>query len=145
MPGGTRRDKLGPMGVPIPPSVRQLFEGKNYAHVATLMKDGSPQVTPVWIDIEGDRIVVNTAEHRTKPRNVRRDPRVAISIVDQQNPYHGAFIRGRVVEITQDGAEEHIDRLARKYTGAQRYADHSPDRPRVLFYIEAEHIREMGA
>ena len=132
------------MGIPISPAVRQLFEGQNFAHVATLMKDGSPQVSLVWIDIEGDRIIVNTAEHRAKPRNVRRDPRVAISIADQQNPYHAAFIRGRVVEITHEGAEDHIDKLAKKYMGVDRYMDHSPDRPRVLFYIEADHIREMG-
>lgn len=132
------------MGIPVPPSVRQLLEGKNLAHVATVMKDGSPQVTAVWIDIQGDRIVVNTAEGRTKPRNVRRDPRVAISIVDQQNPYRAAFIRGRVVEITPEGAEDHIDRMAQKYTGAERYPDRRPDRPRLLLYIEAEHIREMG-
>lgn len=132
------------MGIPIPPAVRQLFEGKNFAHVATLMKDGSPQVSLVWIDIEGDRIIVNTAEHRAKPRNVRRDPRVAISIADQQNPYRAAFIRGRVVEITHEGAEDHIDKMSKKYMGVDRYMDHSPDRPRVLLYIEADHIREMG-
>lgn len=132
------------MGIPIPPAVRQLFEGKNFAHVATLMKDGSPQVTLVWSDIDGDRIIVNTAEHRAKPRNVRRDPRVAISIADQQRPERAAFIRGRVVEITREGAEDHIDKMARKYRGDERYMDHSPDRPRVLLYIEADHIREMG-
>jgi PPOX class probable F420-dependent enzyme len=132
------------MGIPIPPAVRELFEGKNFAHVATLMKDGSPQVSLVWIDIEGDRIVVNTAEHRAKPRNVRRDPRVAISIADQQNPYRAAFIRGCVVEITHEGAENHIDKMSKKYTGVDLYPDHSPDRPRVLLYIEADHIHEMG-
>jgi len=130
------------MGLPIPASVRALFEGKNFAHVATLMKDGSPQVSVVWCDIEGDRIIVNTAEGRAKPRNVRRDPRVAVSIADQKNPERAAFIRGRVVEITREGAEDHIDKLARKYRGAD-YTDHSPDRPRVLLYIEADHIREM--
>jgi PPOX class probable F420-dependent enzyme len=132
------------MGVPIPASVRELFEGKNFAHVATVMKDGSPQVTVVWVDIEGDRIVVNTAEGRAKPRNVRRDPRVAISIIKQQDPYKAAFIRGRVVAITREGAEEHIDKMAKKYTGAEVYAGHSPERPRVLLYIEADHVREMG-
>jgi PPOX class probable F420-dependent enzyme len=132
------------MGLPLPPAVKQLFEGKNFAHVATVMPDGSPQVTLVWIDVEGDRIIVNTAEGRAKPRNVRRDPRVAISIADQQNPYRAAFIRGRVVEITREGAEDHIDKMAKKYTGAERYADHSPDRPRVLLIIEADYIREMG-
>jgi len=127
------------------PSVRALFEGKNFAHVATVMKDGSPQVTAVWIDIDDqDRILVNTAEGRTKPHNVRRDPRVAVSIFDQADPYHAAFIRGRVVEVTREGAEEHIDKLSDKYLGIPVYRDHHPDRPRVIFVIEAEHVREMS-
>ena len=79
----------------IPASHRDILEGKNFAHVATLMKDGSPQVTPVWIDIEGDTIV-NTAEDRAKPRNVRRDRRIAISVHDQANPYRYIQIRGVV-------------------------------------------------
>ena len=132
------------MSIPLPLAVKALFEGKNFAHVATLMSDGSPQVSVVWIDVEGDRIIVNTAERRAKPRNVRRDPRVAISITDQQDPYRAAFIRGRVVEITNEGAEAHIDKLSMKYRGIDLYQDHHPDRPRVLFYIEADHIREMG-
>lgn len=132
------------MGIPLSPEVRQLFEGKNFAHVATLMHDGSPQVSPVWVDIEGDRIIVNTAEGRTKTRNVRRDPRVAVSIAGQENPYRAVFIRGRVVAITHEGAEDHIDKMAMKYHGIDRYPDHSPDRPRVLLYIEADHVSEMG-
>jgi PPOX class probable F420-dependent enzyme len=131
------------MGLPIPPSVRALLEGKNFAHVATLMKDGSPQVTVVWIDIDGDRIVINTAEGRAKPRNARRDPRVAISIADQKNPEHAAFIRGRVVEITAEGAEENVFKLAKKYRGDGNIAD-TFQRPRLLMYIEADHIRELG-
>ena len=83
------------MAKPLPPTVRRLLEGKNIAHVATLMRDGSPQVTAVWVDVDGDRILVNTAEGRTKPRNVRRDPRVAISIADAETPEVAAFIRGR--------------------------------------------------
>src|SRR5678809_511184 len=102
------------MATTLPPAVRRLLEGKNIAHVATLMRDGSPQVTAVWVDVEGDRILINTAEGRAKPRNVRRDPRVAISITDAQAPEIAAFIRGRVVEITTDGAAEHIDKLSRK-------------------------------
>ena len=133
------------MPVRMPPAVKALFEGKNFAHVATVMPDGSPQVSLVWIDIDGERIIVNTAEHRAKPRNVRRDPRVAISIADQENPYRAAFIRGRVVKITHEGAEDHIDKMAKKYLGVERYADHSPDRPRVLLFIEVDHVREMGS
>jgi len=128
----------------LPPTVRSLFEGKNFAHVATVMPDGSPQASVVWIDIDDDdRIIVNTAERRAKPRNVRRDPRVAISIMEEGNPYHAAFIRGRVVEITHEGAEAHIDKLSRKYRNVDIYPDHHPDRPRVLLIIEADHVREM--
>ena len=83
--------------------IKKLFVEPNFAHLATLMADGSPQVTPVWVDIEGDRIIVNSSEGRTKPRNVRRDARVALSIYNQENPYSAAFIRGRVVEITHEG------------------------------------------
>ena len=126
------------------PAVRELFLAPNFAHLATLQPDGSPQVTPVWVDLDGDRIMVNTAEGRGKPRNVRRDPRVAISIHDQENPYKSAFIRGRVTEITQEGAEEHIDKLAKKYMGVDVYPAHDPEHPRLLFYIEPEHVDGMN-
>lgn len=130
------------MGLPLPPTVRRLLEGKNIAHVATLMRDGSPQVTAVWVDVEGERILVNTAEGRTKPRNVRRDPRVAISIADAEAPEIAAFIRGRVVEVTSEGAAEHIDKLSRKYRGAA--FPHRPGEQRLILVIEAEHIRGQG-
>lgn len=130
------------MAVKLPPAVRRLLEGKNIAHVATLMRDGSPQVTAVWVDVEGDRILVNTAEHRTKPRNVRRDPRVAISIADAETPEVAAFIRGRVVEITTEGAKEHIDKLSLKYRGTA--FPHVPGQQRLILAIEAEHVSGQG-
>ncbi len=120
--------------------VRKLFQEPNFAHLATLMADGSPQVSPVWVDIDGDRILVNTAEGRSKPRNVRRDPRVAVSIHKQDNPYSSAFIRGRVVEITHEGADEMIDRLAKKYLGQDRYPYRQPGEQRVILVIEPEHV-----
>lgn len=123
----------------LPRGVRRLFEEPNFAHLATLMPDGSPQSTPVWVDTDGTYIIVNTAEGRQKPRNLRRDPRVAISIVDRHDPYVRAQIRGRVVEMTREGAEEHIDRLSRKYTGHD-YTDHHPDRPRLILKIVPERI-----
>ena len=122
------------------PKVRNLFEGKNLAHIATLMPDGSPHVTVVWIDIEGDRILFNTAEGRVKPRNLRRDPRVAISIVDSNNPYAEASIRGRVIEITAQGADEHIDKLAKKYLGQDTYPMRRSDETRLIVVIEPEHV-----
>jgi PPOX class probable F420-dependent enzyme len=130
------------MRTPLPPAVRKLLEGANIAHVATLMKDGSPQVTAVWVDVEGDRILINTAEHRAKPRNVRRDPRVAISIADARQPEIAAFIRGRVVEITADGADAHIDRLSQKYRGAS--FPRVPGQQRIILAIEADHISGQG-
>lgn len=115
--------------------VRKLFEGANFAHLATLMRDGSPQVTTVWVDLDGDRIRVNTAEGRVKPRNVRRDPRVAISIT-APGGYPSAFVRGRVVDITHDGADAHIDSLAKKYLGQDTYPFRRPDEQRVILVIE---------
>ena len=123
--------------------VKKLFREPNYGHMATLMPDGSPQVSPVWVDMDGDRILVNTAEGRAKPRNVRRDARVAISIHNQENPYSSAFIRGRVVEITHEGAEEHIDKLAKKYLGQDTYPYRQPGDKRVILVIEPEHVGSM--
>jgi PPOX class probable F420-dependent enzyme len=120
--------------------VRKLFEEANFGHLATLMPDGSPQVTPVWVDFDGRHILVNTAEGRQKPRNIRRDPRVAIEVISQENPYAHALVRGRVVEITNDGAEEHIDRLAKKYLGRDRYPFRQPGEQRVIFKIAPEHV-----
>jgi PPOX class probable F420-dependent enzyme len=121
-------------------NVKKLFLEPNFAHLATIMPDGSPQVTPVWVEMEGDRIVVNTAEGRIKPRNVRRDPRVAISIVRQDNPYQAAYIRGRVVELRHEGADESIDRLAQKYIGQDRYPWRAPGERRLMLVIEPERV-----
>ncbi len=131
------------MSATLSEGVKKLFREPNYGHMATLMPDGSPQVSPVWVDIDGDRILVNTAEGRVKPRNVRRDARVAISIYNQENPYSSAFIRGRVVEITHEGAEEHIDKLAKKYLGQDTYPYRQPGDQRVILVIEPEHVGSM--
>ncbi len=128
------------MSATLSEGVKKLFREPNYGHMATLMPDGSPQVSPVWVDIDGNRILVNTAEGRVKPRNVRRDARVAISIYNQDNPYSSAFIRGRVVEITHEGADEHIDKLARKYLGQDTYPYRQPGDQRVILVIEPEHV-----
>ena len=128
------------MPAALPEGVRKLFQEPNFAHLATLMPDGSPQVTAVWVDLDDSRILVNTAEGRAKPRNVRRDPRVAISIIKQDNPYSSAFIRGHVVEITHEGADELIDKLAKKYIGQDRYPWRQPGERRVILVIEPEHV-----
>jgi PPOX class probable F420-dependent enzyme len=124
--------------------VARLFEGKNFAFVSTLMRDGSPQITPTWIDIEKDtdnNILINTAEGRIKHKNVSRDPRIAISVINQSNPYEMVTIRGRVTEqITQDTAEEHIDKLAKKYLGADNYPGRSLGEKRVILKVKPEKI-----
>jgi PPOX class probable F420-dependent enzyme len=88
--------------------IRKLFQGKNFGFLATLMPDGSPQVTPTWVDIEDNHIIVNTAMGRLKQKNISRDPRVAVSVADQTNPYNMVTVRGKVVEQTTSGADEHI-------------------------------------
>src|SRR5438874_13621148 len=109
------------MSQAIPEKYRDLFSKRAFANLGTLMPDGRPQVTPVWCDLEADYVVFNSAKGRQKDKNVRRDPRVAISIVDPDNPYRYLEIRGRVVEITEQGADTHIDKLAKKYLGVDKY------------------------
>ena len=122
--------------------VIQVLNGKNFAYLSTIMKDGSPQVTPTWIDIDkdGNSILINTAEGRTKHKNVSRDPRVAISISDQNNPYNMVLIRGRVIEQIKDGADEHTDRLAKKYLGMDKYPYRTQNEKRVILKIKPERI-----
>jgi PPOX class probable F420-dependent enzyme len=123
--------------------VKKLFEEANFAHLATLMPDGSPQVTAVWVDYDGRHILVNTAEGRQKPRNIRRDPRVAIDVIRQGSEYAFAQVRGRVVEITSEGADEHIDRLAKKYLGQDRYPFRQAGEERIIVKIAPEHVSSM--
>jgi PPOX class probable F420-dependent enzyme len=123
--------------------VRKLFEEANFGHLATLMPDGSPQVTPVWVDFDGRHVLVNTAEGRQKPRNIRRDPRVAIDVIRQGSEYAFAQVRGRVVQITREGAEEHIDRLAKKYLGRDTYPFRQPGEQRIILKIAPERVSSM--
>jgi PPOX class probable F420-dependent enzyme len=120
--------------------VAKLLEGRNLAFVATLMKDGWPQITPTWVDIEDGKILVNTAEGRLKQKNISRDDRIAISVADQNNPYHMVTVRGRVVEQTNEGADEHVDKLAKKYLGVEKYPLRSPNEKRVIIKIKPERI-----
>jgi PPOX class probable F420-dependent enzyme len=127
----------------------KFFRGKNFGFLGTVNKDGSPQVTPTWIDIiekeenEDGReeiILINTAMDRLKQKNVSRDPRVSISIVDEDNPYSMVTIKGRVVEQTTTGADEHIDKLAKRYLNADRYPAHSPSVKRIILKVKPEKI-----
>ncbi len=124
----------------IPEQARSLFTNKNFAFLSTLMKDGSPQVTPVWVDIDGNDILVNTAEGRTKQKNVTRDPRVAISVVDGTNPYTMVTVRGKVVEQLAEGANNHIDLMAKKYLGMDKYPFAMPGEKRILLRIKPEKV-----
>lgn len=128
----------------IPASHRDILEGKNFAHIATLMPDGTPQVTPVWIDVEGDLVLFNTSVGRQKDRNLKRNPAVALSCHDQENPYRYIQIRGTVVSSSTEGADTHIDRMAKKYTGADTYQNRRPNEQRIIYRIKAEHIQVMG-
>ncbi len=132
------------MAVSLSDAARALLEGRNFAHLATVMPDGSPQVSAVWVDYDGKHVLVNTAEGRQKPRNLRRDPRVAVSVLDQDNPYAMVTIRGRVVELTHDGADEHIDSLSKKYLGQDTYPYRQPGDQRVIVKIEPLHVSTYG-
>ncbi len=128
----------------IPAPFRELSNTKAFAHLATVMPDGSPQVTPVWFDFDGRCILVNSARGRLKDKNVRRDGRVALDISDAQNPYRHLAIRGKVIEITENGADAHIDKLAKKYLGKDRYPNRQPGEVRVIYKIEPQHVATMG-
>ena len=127
----------------------KFFKGKNFGFLGTVNKDGSPQVTPTWIDIiekeenedgQEDIILINTAMDRIKQKNVSRDPRVSISILDEDNPYSMVTIKGRVVEQTTAGADEHIDKLAKRYLDVDRYPAHSPSIKRIILKVKPEKI-----
>jgi PPOX class probable F420-dependent enzyme len=125
--------------------VAKLLEDKNFAFIATLMPDGSPQITPVWIDLDKNTntILVNTASGRTKLDNISRDPRVAISVANQHNPYEMVAIRGEVVQQDTDNADEHADKLAKKYLNVDKYPFRTPNEKRVLLKIKPGKIHHQ--
>jgi PPOX class probable F420-dependent enzyme len=126
----------------LPDEVRTLFDGPNYAHIATVLPDGGPHSVPLWVAVEGDRIAFFTQPGSRKARNVERDPRVAFSIVDQDNPYRHATVRGRVVErVEGDAALEIMDRMAVRYTGKP-----FPYRQGTAYLVEPERssVQQLG-
>ena len=125
------------------PKVENLFEGKNLVFIATINPDGSPQLTPVWGNYSGDHILINTAEGRVKHKNVKKDPRVAISVVDNDNPLNMTTIRGKVVEIIPDYDYLHINKLTKQYMGITEYPFKRKNEKRIIFKIEPEKIFVM--
>jgi PPOX class probable F420-dependent enzyme len=128
----------------IPESHVDLFTKKAFAHLVTLMPSGQPQVTPVWVDYDGRHVLINTAEGRQKDKNLQRDPRVAFSILDPENPYRYLEVRGRVAERSNKGADQHIDAMAKKYLGKEKYPFRQPSEVRVIYKIEPEHVTTMA-
>ena len=132
------------MPATISPGFRKLLQEPAYCQLATLMPDGSPQITQVWVDTDGEHILINTAEGRQKERNVRRDPRVAVNVVDPANAWRIAMVRGRVVDITTAGADQLIDQLAKKYLNEDTYPFRRPEEVRIILKILPEKINEIG-
>lgn len=128
----------------IPAVYRDLFDKKAFASLGTVMPDGSPQVTPVWFELKDDHVLVNSAKGRQKDRNMRRDPRVSLSIQDPDNPYRYVEVRGTVVEILREGGDAHIDKLAKKYLGLDSYPYRQEDEVRVIYRIKPERVVGMG-
>jgi PPOX class probable F420-dependent enzyme len=124
----------------IPNSHLDLFKKKAFAHLATVMPDGKPQVTPIWVDYDGHNVVFNTAEGRQKDKNLQRDARVAMSILDPDNPYRYLEVRGRIVERTHAGADQHIDAMAKKYLDQDKYPFRQPNEVRVIYKVQPEHV-----
>jgi PPOX class probable F420-dependent enzyme len=129
----------------IPKPYLDLFSKPAFAHLVTLMPDGSPQVTPVWVDLDGNTVIVNTARGRLKDRNMKRDPRVALAVSDPANPYRYVQVRGRVAEITENGGDAHIDKMARKYLNQDSYPYRQPGEVRVVYRITPEHVQAYGS
>jgi PPOX class probable F420-dependent enzyme len=133
------------MAAAIPSAFQDLMTSKKaFASLATLMPDGSPQVTPVWFDYDGRRVRINTAKGRVKDKNMRRARQVALAIQDPDNPYRYVGMRGRVEEVTEEGADAHIDALARKYLGQERYPYRQPGEVRITYSITPERVWTMG-
>ena len=132
------------MAATIPDGFKDLFQKRAFGSFTTLMPDGSPQTTPVWVDLVDGDVIVNTAQGRQKDKNVRKDPRVAVTLIDPDNPYRYLEIRGRVADITQDGADKHIDKMAKKYLDKDKYPFARPGEQRVLIKITPERFSTNG-
>jgi len=128
----------------IPETYRDLFNKRAFASLATVMPNGDIQVTPVWVDADNGNVIFNSARGRVKDKNVRRDPRVTLTLIDPDNPYRYMEIRGRVVNFTEQGADKHIDKLAKKYLGVDKYPYAKPGEVRVLYRVKPEKVLVHG-
>jgi len=128
----------------IPDKFLDLFQKKAFASLTTLMPDGSPQVTPVWVDYDGSHVLVNSARGRQKDKNMQRNAKVALLILDPDNPYRYLEIRGKVEAIVEEGADAHIDKMAKKYMGQDTYPYRRPEEVRVIFKILPTKTTQMG-
>ncbi len=122
----------------------ELLKAKNFANVSTLNVDGTIHAAPVWVDVQDGKVVVNSAEGRIWPRNLERDPRVTVTVQNMENPYEYLEVRGRVAERTHEGADEHIDQLAKKYLGQDEYPYRQPGEQRVIIRIEPDRAKVNG-
>ncbi len=132
------------MATTIPEPFKDLFNKVAFANLGTIMPDGSPQVTPVWCNLDGTNIWINSAKGRVKDKNMRRNRKVALSIQDPDNAYRHLSLQGEVVEITEQGADDHIDKLAKKYLGKDKYPFRGPGEVRVIYKIRPEKVTTMG-
>jgi PPOX class probable F420-dependent enzyme len=132
------------MPAKIPEDYLDLFDKPAVASLATLMPDGQPQVSPVWCDFDGQHVLVNSARGRQKDKNLQHDPRISLCITDPENPYRYLEIRGRVVETTEQDADDHIDKMAKKYLGKDKYPYGQPGEVRIIFKIEPQRTASMS-
>lgn len=134
------------MATTIPASHADLLQTTKpaFAQLATVNADGTPQVTPVWVDYDGTHVLVNTARGRVKTKNLERNPRVALAISDPENPYRYVGIQGRVVEITEKGGDAHIDKMAKKYLNKDSYPFRQPGEVRVIVKIAPDKVHTNG-
>lgn len=132
------------MSVEISAGLEKLLKEACHCQLGTILPSGWPQVTQVWVDTDGQNILINSAEGRVKTTAVRKNPRVAVNIVDPANPWRVASVRGKVIEVTTEGADQHIDALAKKYLGKDTYPFRQPGEVRVIIKIEPQKINGMG-
>ncbi len=128
------------MTTKIPKDYVDLFKKQSFAHLGTSMPDGSIQITPVWVDFDGEYVIINTSRGRQKDRNMQERPQVTVEIQDPDNPYRYLEVRGRVAEAVEEGALDHINKMAKKYTGADKYPNLAPGEVRVIYKIKPERV-----